>query len=456
MAQTLARFRAIAVDDYGVPPAQVSVFATEAMRRAANAAAMLEAIARAAPGLAVQVLAPAVETLFGAVGARSGFGAVRGLFLDLGGGSVQMTYMDSRAAAGGEGDGGVRTSYEIAAAQAGESLPFGAARLIRVLDTATADVRAAEEAKLSAGMARGFSVLKEKFPRLAKDANGGKDNHGIDIYLCGGGFRGYGSMLMHNDPIQPYPIPSIGAYTVSGDIFKDTKTMRQVNSDYEGKIFGMSKRRRHQFPAIATVIEALVQTVPNIKSVTFCAGGNREGALILKLPRDVRESDPLPLLASPDVRTEFDSRTMETVLDAVLSAIPADTDVSEIASVFGLGLAPLFARAIWARSGEDDDSNAAHALHEAVHGYPSSPGLTHLARAVLGLTLCARWGGGLAPIDRLLHHNLRALIERADPEASFWAEYIGATAAALARVVSAWPAGRGAIDTIKYEGPIIA
>ena len=443
VSQTLARFRSIAVDDYGVPLSQISVFATEAMRRAANAGAILDAIKTAAPGLSVQILAPEVETLFGAMGARSGFVAVKGLFLDLGGGSVQMTYMDSSS--------DVQPSYEIAAAQAGESLPFGAARLIRVLETASADVKAIEEAKLSTGMARAFSVLKEKFPSLAETGHG-EAKDGVDVYLCGGGFRGYGSILMHNDPIQPYPIPSVGAYTVSGDLFKDTKTMRKLNAEYEGKIFGMSKRRRHQFPAIATVIEALVQAVPNIKSVTFCAGGNREGALVLKLPRDIRERNPLPLLASVDAKSDFDSKTTETVLDSLLAAIPSDRDLSRIPSIFSLGLAPLFAREIWARSGEDDDSNAAHALHNAVHGYPSSPGLTHLARAVLGLTLCARWGGGLAPINMQLHHNLKALVERADPEASFWAEYIGASAAALARVISAWPAGRSVIDIIRYAG----
>jgi retrograde regulation protein 2 len=91
VSQTLARFWAIAVDDYGVPPKQMVIFATEAMRRAQNAAQMLEAIRAATPDLVVHILAPAVETLFGSVGARSGFVDVKGLFLDLGGGSVQMT-----------------------------------------------------------------------------------------------------------------------------------------------------------------------------------------------------------------------------------------------------------------------------------------------------------------------------------------------------------------------------
>ena len=108
VAQTLARFKSIS-DDFGVPAEHITVFATEAMRKATNSAAMLDAIL-AASGLGVHVLAPEVETLFGAVGARSGFGEVDGLFQDLGGGSVQMTYMSSAM------DG-----YELAAARSGIS-----------------------------------------------------------------------------------------------------------------------------------------------------------------------------------------------------------------------------------------------------------------------------------------------------------------------------------------------
>lgn len=252
VSQTLARFRSIAVDDYGVPPQNITVFATEAMRRAQNAMSMLDAI-RAESQLNVQILAPEVETLFGSVGARSGFVDVKGLFLDLGGGSVQMTYMDTYAArreAAVAAAGEPSESYEIAAAKAGQSLPFGAARLIRVLETADTEVRASETSKLHSGMREAFENLHRRFPSLAETVSRVQSDDdsaaGLDIYLCGGGFRGYGSMLMHCDPIQPYPVPSIGSYTVSGDFFGRTEEMMKINQTYDGKIFGMSKRRRAQ------------------------------------------------------------------------------------------------------------------------------------------------------------------------------------------------------------------
>jgi retrograde regulation protein 2 len=461
VSQTLARFRAIAIDDYGVPPEQVRVFATEAMRRAQNATAMLEAIRASSPGLSVFILAAQVETLFGSVGARSGFVEVKGLFLDLGGGSVQMTYLDTSAANSGlqqEDDLGA----EIAAALAGQSLPFGAARLIKVLENHDADTRAAQISQLRGGMSEAFRTLCATFPTLAAaaaaaaaEAEAEDDKSGIDIYLCGGGFRGYGSMLMHNHAIQPYPIPSVGSFTVSGASFLRTRELLDFNQSFEGKIFGMSKRRRSQFPAIITVVEALIAAVPRIRSVTFCAGGNREGALMVSLPSEIRDSNPLA--CSEDVVSGTEgpvpgagSATIRDVLDTLQSALPPDLPLATSDTVFGLQLGAFYADQIWTRLGDDADANAAASLHNVIT-YPDQPGLTHLARAVLGVTLCARWGASLAPIDGQLHQNMRALMDTAHPDATFWADYIGAVTAAMATIIRRWPKSQRAIkDNIRY------
>lgn len=428
------------------------------MRRADNATAMLEAIrtqtgeaagqwwkpwGRQGP-LAIHVLSPQVETLFGAVGARSSFVDVKGLFLDLGGGSVQMTYMDSEV-------------QETAAAAAGQSLPFGAARLTRVLESAKAEIVAAEQSKLRNGLAEAFQTLSSTFPTLAAVAadarqKKGKDSSGIDIFLCGGGFRGYGSMLMHNDPIQPYPIPSVGSYTVSARLFGKTKEMLKFNKSYDGKIFGLSKRRRTQFPAIVAVVDALIAAIPPIRSVTFCEGGNREGALLMMLPQQIRKSNPLDLVESPMAMIPGQEHSvLQEVLGTLTSAFPPDVNLASTTNIFGLQLGSIYASHIWARLGDRADANACAALHSAIIDNPDSPGLTHLARAVLGITLCARWGASLGPIDQLLHQNLRDLVNNADPDATFWADYIGAVTAALVTIVRALPTTRGAMkDLIRY------
>ncbi|ROT39747.1 Ppx/GppA phosphatase [Sodiomyces alkalinus F11] len=450
VSQTVARFRRIA-DSYDVPLAHFSVLATEAMRRASNAAVMLDAI-RAAAGVGVHVLAPEVETLFGAVmGSRSTLVDISrgGLFLDLGGGSVQMTWVDTRLPA-----------YEVAAATAGESMPFGAARLIKVLEGSSAKVRTMETTKLRTSMRAAFSKICDKFPALSHSIETMKasrveaEGHrqGIDVYLCGGGFRGYGCMLMHNDPIQPYPIPSVGTYTVSGEYFKQVDRMRRFNAEHDGKIYGMSSRRRQQFPAIAEVVEALIDTVPWIRTVTFCAGSNRDGALYMKLPKHIRESNPLEVLAGIN---PSDMPVAQAILQTLFNAVPVDVDLSKTPTIFSLGLGLLFARQIWVHQGEDDGANASYALHEAVTRDPSAPGLTHLARAVLGLTVCARWGANLGAIDAQLYRNLRGLLEGVDSDAGFWADYLGAVSGIIVDVLPAWPRSEDIVPHIlKFEAAL--
>ncbi|KAI3337849.1 Ppx/GppA phosphatase [Ustulina deusta] len=435
VSRTLARFKSIA-NEFGVPPEHVSVFATEAMRKASNAASMLNAI-QSESGLGVHVLAPEVETLFGAMGARSGFATVNGLFLDLGGGSVQMTYMNS----------GVR-DYEIQAAQTGKSLPFGAARLINILENDDAEVKTATLDELKVGMQGAFSRLQQEFP-LLRDTQVDPNSSGIDIYLCGGGFRGYGSILMHSDLIHPYPIPAIDAYTVKGSFFCQTSTMRKTNAEYEGKIFGMSKRRRKQFPAIATVVDALISAIPRIHTVTFCSGGNREGALFMKLPMRIREASPLPLLHHGNTTCLV---ALDAVVKTVQSALPSSVDYSNIPTVFTLGLGPLFASEIWSRSGEPSEANASFQLHQSLARDPTVPGFTHLARSVLGLTLCFRWGATLGPTDQQLFISLQKLVQQASPEAVFWAEYIGEVARLLFQLCPRVPENQKQLENVVSFG----
>lgn len=403
------------------------------MRKADNAASMLDAILKTS-GLGVQVLAPEVEALFGAMGARSSFAEVNGLFLDLGGGSVQLSYVNSAI-----------DNYELAASQTGKSLPFGAARLIKILDSGDTSLQTTANNDLRSGLQSAFANLQREFPTL-KNLVGDKHSDGIDVYLCGGGFRGYGSMLMHNDYIQPYPIAAIGSYTVTGKFFKETASMRRVNEEYDGQIYGMSKRRRKQFPAIATVVEALISTVPKIRTVTFCSGGNKEGAHLMKLPRDVREASPLPLLHQPG--DLMNNEVLQSVITTILSAAPAGFDFTKIPTVFTLGLGPLFVGKVWSHMGEPSEANASYELHRTVTRDPSVPGLTHLARAVLGLTSCARWGSSLGPVDKQLHSNLRRLALDDTPEANYWADYFGAVASVLTTICPAEPSAVGQLGKL--------
>lgn len=426
MSTTLANFNNLA-NLHDVPRSHIMIFATEAMRRASNAAQMLEAIARATNGLGVHILEPAVETLFGAVmGSRSGLLDVPGgaMFLDLGGGSVQMTWVDTSL-----------DSYEVKAAKAGKSMPFGAAKLSRILEQNDETVHATEIGNLRSLMQKAYNDLSETFPKLRaiRSAHERGEDASVNVYMCGGGFRGYGSMLMHHDDTTPYPIPSIGTYTVDGVAFKRTAELRAANKNYDGKVFGMSRRRRHQFDAISTVVESFIATVPNVRQVTFCKGSNRDGALMMLLPRHIRESNPLDSLAVGDSNVKELSRV---VIDKLKESIPEGVDLTSIPTVLSSGLQTLFAQLIWSRAGYEADTNASYALHSSVSRDSDAPGLTHTARAALGLTLGARWGSAFCPADAQLAKGLRNILKRQHADAAFWAQYIGSVCRIL---VTVWP-----------------
>ncbi|RDL29996.1 putative retrograde regulation protein 2 [Venustampulla echinocandica] len=419
VAQTLARFKSIC-NMYDVQKENISVFATEAMRTAKNKDEMLFAI-KESSGLAVDILSPGVESLFGAMGARSGFQRVNGLFMDLGGGSVQMTYVNSTA----------EENYDVLAADAARSLPFGAAKLSMALGSQ--NTAHAAKAELRARMRETFEELTTRFPKLKKEA---EQEDGITIYFCGGGFRGYGSMLMHTDPIQPYPIPVIGGYTVQGHRFIKWREMLHANN-HEGKVFGMSTRRRDQFPAIATVVQAIVEAVPKIKQVVFCSGGNREGVLYMKLPVQVRESNPLSFILG-EVMSGNDG------IASAVSIVISSGLANPYPALFSSQILQYVASHTWLDMGNPDSSNSAKSLHNPISGLLAGiPGMTHETRAILALTMCARWGSDLAPGDKKLADNLQSLIGH---ELSWWCRYIGTIARLLALVVPTCPSSEQAID----------
>ncbi|KAL5596789.1 uncharacterized protein BROUX77_006737 [Berkeleyomyces rouxiae] len=428
VSEVVHRLQKIAQELYNVPAANFTIMATEAMRKAGNAASMIGAI-----GTTVYVLEPQVETLFGAaMGSRSAFHKIDngGLFFDLGGGSVQMSWIDTS-----------KPGYEITAAQTGKSLPFGAARLRNILESNDAEMRTTEIQTLQSGMALAFSELCRQFSVLQET----RDGKGIDLYMCGGGFRGYGSMLMHTDEISPYPVPSIGNYTVSGDVFKQTQRMLDLNTSYKGKIFNVSKRRRKQFPAIVTVVEAVIAAVGNIRTVTFCAGSNREGSLMMKLPQDIRESDPAKSLMYLNSRfyenqTDQEYSDFANAISKILrSALPSNPSIDLSNTVFGLGLHNNMISHLWDNLGGEEEGNSTLALHHATSESIDLPGLSHVGRAALAVTLVARWDGQLSPADEEILVSLKKILNRADPNAAFWHVYIGTMARIMVNIVPKRP-----------------
>jgi retrograde regulation protein 2 len=160
---------------------------------------------------------------------------------------------------------------------------------------------------------------------------------------------------------------------------------------------------------------------------------------MMMLPREIRESNPLQVAAHLIPTNINKDGSVDAVMQSVIKILDDASPNSSSRTVLNNGLAQLFVRQIWQDLGEDGESNASAALHHAINREPSCPGMTHFTRAVLGLTLCARWGASLGPIDRQLFESLADLVHAEDPDAVFWALHIGAAAGVLATIIPAWP-----------------
>lgn len=114
VAKAFRRFKLVC-QDFGLGHERIRVLATEATRTAPNSEHFMHQL-RAATGWAVTLLAKEDEGLLGAYGIASSFAEVRGLCMDLGGGSTQLSWIYTE-------------NGEVQTPKTAVSLPYGAAAL---------------------------------------------------------------------------------------------------------------------------------------------------------------------------------------------------------------------------------------------------------------------------------------------------------------------------------------
>lgn len=100
-----------------------------------------------------------------------------------------------------------------------------------------------------------------------------------------------------------------------------------------------------------------------------------------------------------------------------------------------------FFKSAYTYQGLGDDSNSAYSLHHSISGSISDlPGLTHELRALIALTLLARWNADLGPMDQHLQKQLQLLVGEA---MTWWCQYVGA---ALRFVATLYPSSGFKVD----------
>jgi len=411
VVSALVRFKSTCAD---FDCTDVRILATEATREAINSTEFRKAI-NDATGWTVELLPKEEEGQIGALGVASSCASIHGMVMDLGGGSTQLTWVSTRDGEMQWGEGG------------SVSLPFGAAALMRRIEAAeqsgpaaTSDLTNDVQEQLSSA----YASL-----RSSTATSPGADDEPFNLFLSGGGFRGWGYLLMSSHAISPYPIPIINGFEVSASCFRNTASVTALAAAAltpSTSVFRVSDRRASQVPAVALLVSSLVAALPSISTVRFCQGGVREGALFAALPSSTRAQHPLRTATSP-----YAPPSSPALAALLAAAIPADDAPRILAAI-----APSLAHLMFAHAALPKETRAAAALHAPTTGLlAGAHGVSHTERAALALALAERWGADVAPTDEAFLHGLRALV---GPRLQWWTAYLGRVAALLGDV---YPAG---------------
>lgn len=424
VCHVLERF-VVVCDDFGCTKENIHVIATEATRKAINADKFLATV-KEVTGLTIELLPKEEEGKVGALGIASGFSSMEGLIMDLGGGSTQITWMLSQG-----GDIRISPSGSF-------SFPYGAAALTKKLhdlrkgkkkDEADAAVKALKEEMIS-NFKHAYDNLQ--VPEELKEK--AQREGGFRIYLSGGGFRGWGYLLLYLDQKNgnQYPISLINGYAAQRKQFEDTETLQNVARQAK-EIFRVSDRRRSQVPAVAFLVNVLSEAIPwGIKEAHFCQGGVREGFLFRQLSSEVRQEAPL------EVATGYFAPGSRLSIQGMLkSAIPKDSKTKSFPETFGEPVVDSFANSMYLHMFMSKETASTTALYSTSVGLMSSiHGVSHQDRARLALMLEARYRGELPPREQAFKEALTKLIT---PEEVWWASYLGRVGCLLTAL---YPSGK--------------
>ena len=400
--------------DFGVRESNIRIVATEATRNAINREDLLRQIDQKT-GWRVELLAKEDEGRLGAMGIASSLANVDGLCMDMGGGSVQLTWVIKKP------DGEVDMSPVGSV-----SFPYGAAALMSELSK----VSIQEQSDLPGEVASKLqsALVDLQIPESMKEA--ANRSGGYNLYLSGGGFRGWGYILMsHVEEIQPYPIPLINGYNVDGPSFLFGLEGFPVTSS----TFRVSSRRASQVPAVQLLIKAMSQAQIPISQVHFSQGGVREGLLYTGLPRSVRMQNPLIASTLP-----YAPESAVSLNSLLRDAVPESSPLQPVILTSTINL-------LYVHGSLPKDIRAAAALRSTITGVlAGAHGLSHRDRGLLALVLRERWGGDLSDSDIQLYENLQ---QQCGKRLSWWAKYVGCMASAIGNL---FPAG-----IVRQEEPTV-
>jgi exopolyphosphatase/guanosine-5'-triphosphate,3'-diphosphate pyrophosphatase len=229
------------------------VLATAAVRDAANGPAFVEAVQRRMPGVTIRILSGVEEAGFSADGMVCGIPRADGILADIGGGSLEVI----RLVDGTRGPS--------------QTLPLG---VIRLAERSAGDLiraRAIAEADM------------QTVPWLSHAP-------GSDLYLVGGAWRALARIHIAQ---TNYPLAMVHHYTIGREEARDLAgLLSAAGRKVLEKLPGAPRRRVDDLPFAAVVLRRLLRLTA-VRRVVFSASGLREGWFMRRMPKEIRDQDPL-------------------------------------------------------------------------------------------------------------------------------------------------------------------
>jgi exopolyphosphatase/guanosine-5'-triphosphate,3'-diphosphate pyrophosphatase len=330
---------------------RLDLIATEAVRRAENGPALIDAI-RAETGHEPRILTGAEEAHFAALGVISGFYRPRGLIGDMGGGSLEVA--------------------EVADDRVGErsvSLPLGALPVEALL---------AEHG--SGARQRVDAILGDRLPPLLTEPV---------FYPVGGGWRALARVHMAktNAPVQV-----THGYELDGKTARAfAKSVWRMSGSEIAALPDVPTRRVRTLAAAALVLERVLRKLKP-ERVIFSALGLREGWLYAQLSEAERYLDPLVegarAIGQPRARVPAFGAALVRWTDALF---PGESHAEMRLRVAACALSDI----AWS---DHRSVQAGHAFQSLLR-FPFI-GIEHRERAFVAAAVHARYGG--APDDPVL------------------------------------------------------
>ncbi|KAI9279978.1 Ppx/GppA phosphatase family-domain-containing protein [Sporodiniella umbellata] len=386
------RFKSICRHE-GVDQTNVKVIATEATRIALNSIEFLEQIHKAT-GWNVTILTKEQEASVSSMGIVGSFYNVNGLTMDLGGGSVELSYVTSVPNNNDE----ERPKKKIKTSTTPVSLPYGALILKKKLQNCP-------NQKVKNKL---YGKLVEKIKKAKETSDVPhhlKSHDGYTLYMSGGGFRAFGYLSMATqgslkNKKMDYPIPIISGYSMTGkelwdlaDQYKDEDPELLVQ---KLKVFRISKRRVRMLPAICFLISAIAEAI-HIKRVFFSEGGARQGICYHMLPPSEQSKDPLlegVRAYAMSVPQAIRQKEYDILYRFLKNAIPSlYMEPEHPLQLCRLIPAALYLANLTTHFPKETRAFAAFNMALAGGSLSDVPGILHSERAVLALILAYRQGG---------------------------------------------------------------